>query len=82
MRLNRGLLRFAVRRFLHSRQTNREYWTRKLREAERELEAATTSTAINGAMKRLMLAKAELKRLEQKPAQASGAATQAATVEL
>jgi hypothetical protein len=62
--------------------TDREYWTRKLQQNERELDAATTRTAINAAVKRMMLAKAELKRLERKPTQASGAATQAATVEL
>jgi hypothetical protein len=41
---------------------DREYWTRKLQEAEAELEAATTRTGINAAV----LAKAERKRLEQK----------------
>jgi hypothetical protein len=40
------------------------YWTRKLQEAESDLDAATTCTAVNTAAKRLMLAKAELKRLE------------------
>jgi hypothetical protein len=43
-----------------------EYWTRKLQEAERKLDAATTRTAIHAAVRHLMLAKAELKRLEQK----------------
>jgi hypothetical protein len=38
------------------------YWTRALRQAEAELEAATTRAAINAAAKRVMLAKAELKR--------------------
>jgi hypothetical protein len=33
------------------------YWTRKLREAEAELDAATTPSALNAAAKRLMLAK-------------------------
>ena len=42
------------------------YWSRKLQEAERELDAATTRTAINAAVKRMMLAKAELKPLERK----------------
>jgi hypothetical protein len=37
------------------------YWTRALRQAEAELEAATTRAAINAAAKRVMLAKAELK---------------------
>ena len=44
---------------------DRAYWTRKLREAEAELEAATRRIDINLACKRLMLAKRELKRLEQ-----------------
>jgi hypothetical protein len=43
------------------------YWTKKLQEAERELDAARTRTAVNAAAKKLHLAKAELKRLEQKP---------------
>jgi hypothetical protein len=40
------------------------YWTRKLQEAEAELDAATTRTALNAAAKLVMLAKAELKALE------------------
>ena len=61
--------------------TDREYWTRKLQEAEGELEAATTRTGVNSATKRLMLAKAELKRLELKAPtrRASGAAARAAS---
>ena len=42
------------------------YWTSILREAERELEAATTRTAMNAAGKKLMEAKAKLKRLQAK----------------
>jgi hypothetical protein len=42
------------------------YWQKKLREAEAELEAARTRTAVNAAAKRVQLAKAELRRLEQK----------------
>ena len=38
-----------------------KFWTRALREAEAELEAATTRTALNAAAKRLMRARAELK---------------------
>jgi hypothetical protein len=58
-----------------------EYWTRKLQEAEVELEAARTRTAVNAAAKKLQLAKAEVKRLEQKAPirQASGAASSAAS---
>ena len=43
--------------------------------------ATTTRTATSAAAKRVMRAKAELKRLERKPTQASGAATQASTGE-
>jgi hypothetical protein len=42
------------------------YWTAKLKEAERELEAAARRSEVNAAAKKLQLAKAELKRLEQK----------------
>lgn len=40
------------------------YWQSVLREAERELQAATTRTTLNAAAKKLMRAKAELKRLQ------------------
>jgi hypothetical protein len=39
------------------------YWTTKLQEAERELEAATRRSVVDAAARRLMLAKRELKRL-------------------
>jgi hypothetical protein len=59
------------------------YWTTKLQEAERDLEAATRRSDVNAAATRVMLAKAELKRLEQKTptrrGRASGAATPAAS---
>jgi hypothetical protein len=42
---------------------DREYWTKALNEAERELEAATTRTALNAAAKKVMRAKQELKWL-------------------
>jgi hypothetical protein len=45
-------------------KSNLRYWQSVLREAERELEAATTRTALDAAAKTLMRAKAELKRLE------------------
>jgi hypothetical protein len=32
--------------------SDREYWTKKLREAERDLDAATTRTALDAAAKR------------------------------
>jgi hypothetical protein len=57
------------------------YWTKRLQEAGGELEAATRPTDLNVAAQRLLLAKAELKRLEQRAPTsrpASGAATSAA----
>jgi hypothetical protein len=36
---------------------DRDYWTKELREAERELEAATRRSDINAAAKRLQRAK-------------------------
>jgi hypothetical protein len=46
-----------------------DYWTKALREAERELETATTRTSVNAAAKKLQRAKAELKQLEDVPAE-------------
>lgn len=43
---------------------DRAYWQKQLREAEAELDATKTLTAINAAAKRLQRAKAELKELE------------------
>jgi hypothetical protein len=43
-----------------------KFWQKVLREAERELDAATTRTALDAAAKKFMRAKAELKRLEVK----------------
>jgi hypothetical protein len=48
---------------------DRAYWTKALREAERELEAATTRTAVNAAATTLQRAKAELKQLEMEPSE-------------
>jgi hypothetical protein len=45
--------------------SDREYWTKRLKEAEAELEAATRRSDVNAAAKKLQLAKAELKRLER-----------------
>jgi hypothetical protein len=50
---------------------NRDYWIKQLREAEAELEAATTRTAVNAAAKKLQRAKAELKALEEMAAERS-----------
>jgi len=47
---------------------NITYWRAALREAERELEAATTRAAMDAAAKKLMDAKAQLKRLQAKAA--------------
>jgi hypothetical protein len=46
---------------------DREYWTKQLREAERELEAATRRSDVDAAAKKLQRAKGELKRLEAEP---------------
>jgi hypothetical protein len=53
---------------------NVKYWTSVLREAERELEAATTRAAMNAAGKKLMDAKAQVKRLQARVAAAGGGA--------
>jgi hypothetical protein len=47
---------------------DREYWQKALREAERELEAATRRSDVDAAAKKLQRAKSELKALEAKPA--------------
>jgi hypothetical protein len=41
-----------------------KFWKKALREAQRELDAAITRTALDAAAKKLMRAKAELKRLQ------------------
>jgi hypothetical protein len=43
---------------------DRDYWTKELAEAERELDAAKGRLALNAAASRLQRARAELKRLE------------------
>ena len=45
-----------------------ERLTEAVRKAEAELDAATTRSAVNIAAKRLMLARAALKRLQDEPA--------------
>jgi hypothetical protein len=75
-------LRFVcVGRYIRD-MSDLKYWTNALRKAEQKLDVAPTRTTTNAAVKRMMLAKAELKRLERKPAQASGVATRASTLEL
>jgi hypothetical protein len=44
------------------------YWTEKLRQAERELDAVRTRAAVNEAAKKLQYAKARLRALEDMPA--------------
>jgi len=41
-----------------------KFWQKALREAERELDAATTRTTLDAAAKKLMRTKAESKRLK------------------
>jgi hypothetical protein len=50
---------------------DREYWTKQLREAERELDAATRRSDVNAAAKRLQRAKGQLKRLDAEAAEAA-----------
>ena len=49
---------------------DREYWTKKLRDAERELETAKKRSDVNAAAQKLQRARAELKGLEQAPKRA------------
>jgi hypothetical protein len=53
---------------------DRDYWTKQLREAERELDAATSLTAVKAAAKKVRRTKAELKELERQAAKAAGLA--------
>jgi hypothetical protein len=46
-----------------------QFWTRKLREAEAELDAAKTRTALDAAAKKLQRARAALKALEAEKAE-------------
>ena len=59
-----------------------EDWANALRKAERELDVATTRSDVNAPARLVMLAKAELKLLEQKTPtrRASGATAPAASV--
>jgi hypothetical protein len=49
-------------------KANLRYWTSVLREAERELDAAKTITAMRAAASKLMTAKVKVKRLQKVPA--------------
>jgi hypothetical protein len=55
-----------VNPYLHAGDVRSEILETEAKEAERELDAAPGRTALNAAAKKLMLAKRELKRLEQK----------------
>jgi hypothetical protein len=65
--LSRGRLRFARGRSYIPGMQDLEYWTRKLREAEAELEAARERSDVNAAAAKLQRAKAELKALGAAP---------------
>ena len=62
--LNSGRIRFARTPAYIGGMDDLTYWTRKLQEAEAELDAARTRTQVNEAAKKLHYAKAQLKRLE------------------
>jgi len=61
--LSRRHLRFASAR-AYIAAMDLKLWKKALREAERELDAAATRTTMDAAAKKLMRAKAELKRLQ------------------
>jgi F0F1-type ATP synthase epsilon subunit len=64
--LKRWRLPFACAR-TYIAGMDREYWTKALRQAETELEAARSRTEVTAAAKKLQHAKAELKALEEVP---------------
>ena len=64
--LNRTHLRFA-RAGAYIRRMDAKFWERALKEAERELEAATRLADVNAAARKLVRAEA-LKRRQQRPA--------------
>jgi hypothetical protein len=68
-RLNRQRLRFARAPAYIGGMDDLTYWTRKLREAEQELDAARTRTAVNAAASKLQRAKSALKRMQAEQAQ-------------
>ena len=61
--LDRRHLQFASAR-AYIAAIDLKFWQKALREAEHELEPATTRTALDAAAKKLMRVKAELKRLQ------------------
>jgi hypothetical protein len=74
--------RASLRRFRSSTiygaimEANLKVWSSILREAERELEAATTRPAMDRAAQKLMDAKAQVKQLQAKTAAPIGAKTE------
>ena len=70
-RLNQRRLRFAPARAYMPSMQDRDYWTKALEHAERDLQAASKLTDVNAAAQRLMRAKAGLKALEQASAKRS-----------
>ena len=63
-RLNRPGLQFARAHAYIGNMDDLTYWTKKLRQAKQELDAARTRTDVDEAAARYQRAKAELKRLE------------------
>ena len=49
---------------MYNRRMDRDYWTKALREAERELAASTRRSDVDAAARRVQRAKAALKALE------------------
>ena len=66
--LNRRGLRFARPR-AYIRVMDRDFWTKKLREAQAELDAARKRTEVIEAASKVMRAKEALKRLETERAE-------------
>jgi hypothetical protein len=67
--LNRAGIRFARACPYIGGMDDLAYWTEKLREAEQELDAARTRTALDEAARRFQRAEAELKRLQAEKAE-------------
>ena len=67
--LNRRGLRFARPRPTFGGMDDLTYWTKKLREAQAELDAARKRTEVNEAASKVMRAKEALKRLDAERAE-------------
>jgi hypothetical protein len=66
LKLNRSHLWFACARRYIPGMTDQEYWTRKLQEAERELDATRKRTEVNEAATACTVPRRRLKALEAK----------------